>query len=119
VETDWVSVDTISHFDDKFLSPNVLPNIQDLCEFGGKTLFKWRFFGDCQIVKNSIGYADLARFNGSFIESFYVPLGTPKTVAHVKLKFFNNETIYREKVRETEDTCIGISKSFARWIIKK
>jgi hypothetical protein len=113
--TDWVSVDTISHFDDKFLSPNVLPNIQDLCEFGGKLYLSGDFWG-LPNSQNSIGYADLARFNGSFIESFMFPWAHPNC-GSCKIEVFNNE-LYIGKSSGTEDTCIGISKSLPDGLLK-
>jgi hypothetical protein len=112
---DWVSVDTMSHFDDKFLSPNILPNIQDLCEFGGKLYLSGDFWGFPN-SQNPIGYGDLARFNGSFIESFMFPWAHPNC-GSCKIEVFNNE-LYIGKSSGTEDTCIGISKSLPDGLLK-
>ncbi len=113
--TDWVVVDTLSHFDDKFLSPNVLPNIQDLCEFGGK-LYLCGGFIAFPNSQNPIGYSDFARYNGSYIESFMFPWAYVNC-SHCYIEVFKNE-LYMGKDAGTVDTCIGIPKSFPDGLLK-
>jgi len=113
--TDWVVIDTLSHFDDKFLSPNVLPNIQDLCEFGGK-LYLCGGFIAFPNSQNPIGYSDFARFNGSYIESFMFPWAHVNC-SHCYIEVFKNE-LYMGKDAGTVDTCIGIPKSFPYGLLK-
>lgn len=112
---DWVSVDTMSHFDDKLLSPNVLPNIQDLCEFGGKLYL----CGDFMALPNSQnpnGYSDLARFNGSFIESFMFHWARVNC-SSCGIEVFKGE-LYIGKDVGTLDTCTGVSKNFINGLMK-
>ncbi len=113
--TDWVSVDTISHFDDKLLSPNILANIQDLCEFGGKLYLSGDFiaFPNSQ---NPFGYADLARFNGNFIESFIFPWAYPNC-GHCEIEVFMDE-LYIGKSSGTEDSCVSIMRSYPNGLMK-
>ncbi len=113
--TDWVSVDTMSHFDDKFFSPNVRPSIQDMCEFGGKLYICGNFlaFPNSQ---NPIGYADLARFNGSYIESFLFPWALVKC-SFCGIEVFKGE-LYLGKDTGTQDTCVGVQKTLPDGLLK-
>ena len=113
--TDWVSVDTMSHFDDKFLSPNLFPDIQDLCEYGGK-LYLCGDFMAWPNSQNPNGYADLARFNGSYIESFMFPW-VRVNCSHCGLEVFKGE-LYIGKDAGTQDTCVGVQKTIPEGLLK-
>ena len=113
--TDWVSVDTMSHFDDKLLSPNVLPSIQDLCEFGGK-LYLCGDFMAWPNSQNPNGYGEFARFNGNYIESFMYPW-VQVNCSNCGIEVFKGE-LYMGKDPATLDTCIGVPKSFPEGLLK-
>jgi hypothetical protein len=113
--SDWICVDTISHFDDKLFSTNVLPSIQDLCEFGGKLYLCGDFYA-WPNVYYSYSYADFARFNGNNIEPFLFPW-VQVNCSHCNIEVFKGE-LYLGKNPATLDTCFGIPKTLPEGLMK-
>ncbi len=105
----WIPVDTLSHYDDKSQAIGMVPSIQDLCIHNGE-LFLCGDFLAFPNFYNPLGYADFAKYNGSYIESVlfhYFELNC----SSCNIESFKGN-LYIAKNAGTKDTCIGTPESF-------
>jgi hypothetical protein len=107
--TSWIPVDSLSHYDDKSHAIGMVPSIQDMCIHNGE-LFLCGDFLAYPNFYHPLGYADFAKYNGSYIESVlfhYFELNC----STCNLESFKGN-LYIAKNAGVKDTCIGTPVSF-------
>ena len=105
----WIPIDTVSHFDDKILSPNYFPNIQDLCIHNGVLYLS----GDFICWPNTLnpdGCSDFAKYNGAYIEKVLFKY-YQVNCSSCNIESFKGN-LYMAKNVGSKDTCIGTPVSF-------
>ncbi|MBK7888662.1 MAG: hypothetical protein IPJ86_15675 [Bacteroidetes bacterium] len=105
----WVPVDTLSHYDDKSHAIGQVPSIQDMCIHNGDLYLCGDFLAYPNFY-HPMGYADLAKYNGNYIESVlfhYFELNC----STCNIESFKGN-LYMAKNAGTKDTCLGTPVSF-------
>jgi len=107
--SNWLPMDIISHFDDKGFSPNLFPDIQDMCIHNGSLYFCGSFVA-WPNSQNPIGYSDFAKYDGNILKSVLFPYYEVNCQSCNLESFKGN--LYLAKDPGSKDTCIGIPVSF-------
>lgn len=112
--TSWIPVDTLSHYDDKSQAIGMVPSIQDMCIHNGYLYLCGEFLAFPNFY-HPIGYADFAKYNGTYIESVLFPYYQVNCYSCTIESFKGN--LYMAKNAGARDTCIGTPVSFVNGLL--